>query len=173
MGCCFSGDVIPDAPKELRTDPDFMTPQEFAVKALGMFGTSRDFGVWEKEYPDNSNDRREKMWLWYSILQAFEFFCVNIFNFILFFVVKISILICDNVPGLTSLLMVRTKAVLNSKTSSADISPTIQRRERSFTTLTLPSVLTLSAFNALLPLALSDFSGSTQTTILPRKTHTT
>ena len=28
-----------------------------------MFG-SRDYGVWDKEYPKNSNDRQEKMWLW-------------------------------------------------------------------------------------------------------------
>ena len=55
-------------PKEIRNDPDFQSQVHVVTKALGMFGGSRDFGVWEKEYPPSSEDRREKMWLWFSII---------------------------------------------------------------------------------------------------------
>lgn len=64
MGACCSSDSIPDAPKEIRREPDYLTTQEFVTKRLGYWGMSRDFGVWDKEYPDNKNDRREKMWFW-------------------------------------------------------------------------------------------------------------
>ena len=64
MGACCSSDSIPDVPKEIRREPDYLTTQEFVTKRLGYWGMSRDFGVWDKEYPDNKNDRREKMWFW-------------------------------------------------------------------------------------------------------------
>ena len=66
MGGCCSTDSTPDCPTVIRADPDFASPLEVVTKALGYWGMSRDFGVWEKEYPSSKEERTEKMWFWFN-----------------------------------------------------------------------------------------------------------
>jgi hypothetical protein len=63
MGCCCSSDVIPDIPKNRRPDPPIQGQIDAVVVNLGTF-FSRDYGVWDRVYPQNSSDRKDNMWLW-------------------------------------------------------------------------------------------------------------
>lgn len=66
MGCCFGYDVVPDTPKERQNDPDYNTTQTFAVHPLGLFGFSRDYGIYNQKCPETRFERREKMWMWFN-----------------------------------------------------------------------------------------------------------
>jgi hypothetical protein len=84
MGCCNSlFDNVPEVPPVIKPDPDFTNqPVTFVSAALGFFGMSHDFGVWENEYPDKSKDRKEKIWLWFRKRPAGNDFKINLENFV-------------------------------------------------------------------------------------------
>lgn len=60
MGCC-SSDALPDVPNEIKGDPDVNTTIKVVTKTLG---SGRDYSVHEFPYPTNSEDVKQKMWLW-------------------------------------------------------------------------------------------------------------
>ena len=64
MGCCCSSDSLPDVPDVIKPDPDFEGTIKVVTKALGTLGGGRDFSVHEFPYPTDSNDVKQKMWLW-------------------------------------------------------------------------------------------------------------
>lgn len=65
MGCCCSSDSVPDAPTEVKSDPG-MSPVKVQVAAMGSFGGSRDFGIWENMRPSSGSDQKKTMWLWFN-----------------------------------------------------------------------------------------------------------
>jgi hypothetical protein len=62
MGCC-SSDAMPDVPDVIQTDPDVNRTIKVVTKTLG---SGRDYSVHENEYPNNSNDVKQKMWMWFN-----------------------------------------------------------------------------------------------------------
>lgn len=64
MGCC-SSDVVPDAPEVLKPDPTG-NPVKVQIAAFGMFGGSRDFGIWENVRPTNGDEAKKSVWLWFN-----------------------------------------------------------------------------------------------------------
>ena len=62
MGCCCSSDATPDVPQNIIPDPDVNTTIKVVTRKLGMF--SRDYSVHEGEYPKDSTEAKEKMWMW-------------------------------------------------------------------------------------------------------------
>jgi len=62
MGCC-SSDALPDVPDVIIDDPDVNTTIKAVVKRLGR---GRDFSVHKDEYPSNSTEVTQKMWLWFN-----------------------------------------------------------------------------------------------------------
>jgi hypothetical protein len=58
--------MIPDAPQDLKPDPKSEDPVNVQIAALGTWGGSRDFGVWEGVRPDNSDDANKAVWLWFN-----------------------------------------------------------------------------------------------------------
>lgn len=65
MGGICSTDVTPDAPKVIKADPD-ANPVAVQVAAFGMFGGSRDFGIWLNQRPAGSSEQNETVWLWFN-----------------------------------------------------------------------------------------------------------
>jgi len=64
MGCCCSQDSLPPVPKVIRPDPNPLEIMDVVVVKIGFFG--RDYGIYDKVYPDNSHDRQELIWLWFN-----------------------------------------------------------------------------------------------------------
>lgn len=64
MGCC-SSDVVPEPPEVIKPDPG-VDPVVVQVAALGMWGGSRDFGVWEGKRPTDNGDANKSVWLWFN-----------------------------------------------------------------------------------------------------------
>lgn len=62
MGCCCSGDSLPDVPSVIKPDPPMQGPVKFVTKRMGMFG--RDYSVHENVYPSDKEQVKEQMWLW-------------------------------------------------------------------------------------------------------------
>lgn len=71
MGCC-SSDALPDVPDVIIDDPDVNTTIKAVVKRLGR---GRDFSVHKNEYPSNSTEVTQKMWLWFNKSNGGETFC--------------------------------------------------------------------------------------------------
>ena len=64
MGCC-SSDAMPDVPNVIKPDPDVNTTITAVTKRLGVFG-GRDFSVHEGSYPTDSDEVKQKMWMWFN-----------------------------------------------------------------------------------------------------------
>jgi hypothetical protein len=84
MGCCGSlFDNIPEVPPVIKPDPDLSgQPITFVSAALGFFGWSHDYGIWENEYPEKSSDRKEQIWLWFRKRKMGADFKINLENFV-------------------------------------------------------------------------------------------
>ena len=79
MGCC-SSDALPDVPDVIIDDPDVNTTIKAVVKRLGR---GRDFSVHKNEYPSNSTEVTQKMWLWFNKSNGGEiFFSVILFVYL-------------------------------------------------------------------------------------------
>lgn len=65
MGCC-SSDSLPVIPQSIKPDPDCNASITTVVRRIGvMWG--RDYSVHEgTEFPSNSEQRRETMWMWFN-----------------------------------------------------------------------------------------------------------
>lgn len=65
MGCCFGTDSLPPVPDQNQPDPPTNMPMQVCVHRMGQYG--RDWAVYNGTvYPSKSDDRKQKMWLWFN-----------------------------------------------------------------------------------------------------------
>eukprot|EP00981_Chlorochromonas_danica_P004885 scaffold978_cov172-Ochromonas_danica.AAC.16 len=66
MGCCCARDVIPNAPDVIKEDPNPQNPITVQVAALGSWGSSRDYGIWENARPKTGDEASKTVWMWFN-----------------------------------------------------------------------------------------------------------
>ncbi len=82
-GCCSAMfNAEPETPKVITPDPPIDQPQLFVSARLGYWGWSHDFGVWNQDRPEKSEDQQETMWLWFRKRDAGNCMRVNLENFV-------------------------------------------------------------------------------------------
>jgi hypothetical protein len=81
MGCCASiFDSTPDTPPTIIPDPPINAQIVAVSAALGYFGMSSHYGVWENQRPEKEADK--SMWLWFRRLDTGGAIRINLENFI-------------------------------------------------------------------------------------------
>jgi hypothetical protein len=65
MGACCGAmfDANPDTPPVIKPDPEVNQPVLAVMSALGYFGMSHDYGVWQNARPDK--EANKEMWMWF------------------------------------------------------------------------------------------------------------
>jgi hypothetical protein len=65
MGACCGAmfDANPDTPPFIKPDPEINQPLLAVMAALGYWGMSHDYGIWQNSRPDK--DANQEMWMWF------------------------------------------------------------------------------------------------------------
>jgi hypothetical protein len=83
MGGCITTDVNPDKPDVVQPDPvaSDQTPVTIVVARFGSWGFSRDYGIWHDSRPDNNEEQRQALWMWFNKSSISDSATIELENF--------------------------------------------------------------------------------------------